>query len=123
MSTEARSHKQHMRMWSILNRITYKDWHLHVGRDSKRNFAPYLQWEFIAPCAKTGTPAKQRSRKWYLSEYMTESELVQTAFKAALTAEEHECREAFRYAGYRVFNPHVSVTALMTVCHREDVRE
>lgn len=53
---------------------------------------------------------------------MTESELVLTAFKAALTAEEHECRERFQYRGRRVLNPHVSVRALMDVCDIEDVR-
>lgn len=67
--------------------------------------------------------AEQSSRKWYLSRWMTESELVQTAFKAALTAEEHECRERFTYRGNRIFNPHISVRALMTVCADEDVRD
>jgi len=111
-------------MHAVLGRVSYKDnWQLIVGIDEKRSDAPFLRWEFIAPCAKTGKLSKQLGRKWYLSEYMTESELVLTAFKAAITAEEHESREQFRYAGYRVFNPHISIAALISVCHLEDVRE
>lgn len=113
-----------VRMEAVLKRVSYKEeWTLTLGIDHKRNEAPYLRWAFIAPCAKTGVLERQLGRKWYLSEHMTDSELVTTAFKAALTAEEHECREQFRYYGYRIFNPHISVAALVTVCHREDVRK
>lgn len=111
-----------MQISDALSAIRYKDWSLRVGADASRNYAPFLQWRFNAACVKTGEICEQPGRKWYLSEHMTESELVGTAFKAALTAEEHECREAFTYHGCRVFNPHLSVRVLMTVCDEEDVR-
>jgi hypothetical protein len=109
-------------MYKVLTEVHYKDWTLIFGNDPTRNNAPYLQWAFDALCPKTNTVSRQTSRKWYLSSFMTESELVLTAFKAALTAEEHECREHFKYKARRIFNPHISVEALIAVCHIEDVR-
>lgn len=105
----------------IVHAVSYKDWTLHLRTDdgSERH---YLQWAFITRCVKTDRNECQWSRKWYLSPHMVESEVVGTAFKAAITAEEHECRESFTYAGRRIFNPHVSVRALMSVCDVEDVR-
>ena len=53
-------------------------------------------------------------RKWAfdLSAHMTVSEIIQTAFKAFLTFEEHECREAFTYCGQRVLGPHLDLEQL-----------
>jgi hypothetical protein len=103
--------------------VKYKDWVLHLGRDSGEDGRIYMQWQFKAACAKTGEVCDQSGRKWYLSPHMTVSELVTTAFKAALTAEEHECRENFTWNGKRIFNPHVDVAALWDVCDQEDVRD
>lgn len=61
-------------------------------------------------------------RKWRLSEHMTRSEVVQTAFMALLAWEEHEAREAFRYIGARVFGPHISIEALINAADRIEVR-
>jgi hypothetical protein len=110
------------RLRCILSEVSYKDWALDVKLDPHRNLAPYMQWRFKARCAKSGECAEQAGRKWYLSPHMTESELVLTAFKAALTAEEHECREQFSYRGHRILNPHVSVQALISICAVQDVR-
>lgn len=103
----------------ILGAIAYKNWRLNTGVDNGRT---YMQWVFRGVCAKTGQLELQHCRKWYLSPHMTESELVQTAFAAALAAEEHECREFFQYKGFRPFNPHISVDAILGVCEQEDVR-
>lgn len=103
----------------ILDEVKYKDWELHIGVDNGRL---YLQWRFKAACSKTGEACEQSGRKWQLSTWMTQSELVNTAFKAALTAEEHECREHFKWNGKRIFNPHISVEALAAVCDNEDGR-
>lgn len=108
------------RLAAIAAGINYKDWCLVVRLDDGGR--PYLQWQFIAQHATTAKYSQQHGRKWFLSYHMTESEVVFTALKAAVTAEEHECRERFTYGGYRIFNPHVSVHALMEICHREDVR-
>lgn len=104
----------------VLAAVKYKDWRIHIGVDGDRL---YMQWKFQAQCSKTGEVCGQLSRKWYLSKHMTRSELVGTAFKAALTAEEHECREHFTYIGKRIFNPHIDVIELATICDQEDVRD
>src|ERR1700722_19292527 len=52
---------------------------------------------------KTGKPEKQKTRKWFISEHATESEIVQTALKCILTSAEHNVREHFSYCGMSVF--------------------
>lgn len=47
---------------------------------------------------------------------MTKSEVVQTAFKAVLTAVEHETRETFLYRNKAIFGPHYNVDALLKLC-------
>lgn len=111
-----------LRIRAVIEKVTYKDWRLEFKLDPLRNFAPFIRWCFSANCGKSGQITGQSGRMWYLSQHMTESELVLTAFKAALTAEEHECRERFQYRGRRILNPHVSVRALWSVCENEGVR-
>lgn len=63
----------------------------------------------------------QHTRKWLLSPSMTDSEIVQTAFKLCMTSYEHRCREAFKYQGARIFGPHFDVHDLVALCNeRED---
>lgn len=66
---------------------------------------------------------EQRCRKWQLSRFMTPTELVRTAYKAALTAEEHEVGEYFKYKNELIFCPHINVEALLDTVDRLDVRE
>lgn len=69
----------------------------------------------------TNTFERQHTRKWLLSPSMTDSEIVQTAFKCALTSAEHRAREAFTYRGARIFGPHFDVEDLVKLCaDRED---
>ena len=106
------------RFRAILDRITYKDWTFHLGEKGGVHF---LQLHWTALCMVGGVPVCQHSRKWMLSEHMTDSEIVQTALLAVLTAEEHEAREQFLFDGAAVFGPHFSVRALAEVQER-DVR-
>lgn len=51
--------------------------------------------------------------RWWLVEAKdSESDVIRTAFKAAITWEEHELRERFRYKGVAVFGPHFDVERL-----------
>lgn len=80
----------------------------------------YLVGRFYAPdnfadvkgAAGISFPVEQSTRKWLLSPFMTDSEIVQTAFKMILTAFEHEIREQFRYDGAPIFGPHFDVNDL-----------
>lgn len=44
---------------------------------------------------------------------MCKNEIVTTAFKAVMTAMEHEVRENFRYRGASIFNPHMDPDKLV----------
>lgn len=108
---------------AILAEVTYKPgWTLDTDIDGRGE--AYMVWRWRAPDASGhygGTMAVS-GRRWFISPYMSRSELVNTALLAALTAEEHETREFFRYKGKRVFNPHVNVERLFEVCEDEDNR-
>jgi len=65
-----------------------------------------------AACNITHQPTSWTGRKWFLSEHMTKSEIVTTAFKAIMTAVEHETREQFLYRGASIFDPHYDVDCL-----------
>ena len=91
----------HLRAW--LADVSFRDWQFLLRLDGAR---PYLQ--VAAP-----DDGGWASRKWFLSPHMTHSEIVQTAFKAVLTATEHEVREAFRYKGHAVYSPHYDVERLV----------
>ena len=101
-----------MNPYSVLSEVHYKDWRFYVAQSGGRH---YLQVRFDG----------QHGRKWLLSPHMTRSEVVATALKAVLTAEEHEAREEFTYLGEAVFGPHLDVDALYDVCvgTQPDVRE
>lgn len=72
----------------------------------------------------SGEPCHIRAgRKWYISEYATDSEVVQTALLAALQFEEHEAREAFRFDGERIYGPHIDAISLAAVCRTLDIRK
>lgn len=95
----------------VLRAIKYKDWVFTVEsrtwKFEKINDTLYfLRVEFKTPNTETQDDASWKGRKWLLSERMTDSEIVQTAFKAVLTAEEHETREQFKYHGQAVLAPH-----------------
>jgi hypothetical protein len=83
----------------------------------------YFQVIWRGTDSETGLEAEQRSRKWQLSYHMTRSEIVQTALKAVLTAEEHEVRENFRYRGKAIFGPHFDVDELVNMMPEQDVRK
>lgn len=116
----------------IVENIEYKDWTFHVGftdgpvtigEISTLHCQIYLQVRFKTINCRTGESYIAHGRKWLLSHHMVKSELVGTAMKAVLTAEEHEVRECFRYNGKAIFNPHIDVDALVAVCDTLETRE
>ena len=118
-------------MRETLAKVQYPGFEFGVGQDvlispchsrTKRGRI-YLQIKCPgATCSVTGEPYDWSGRKWFLSPHMTPSELIQTALKAALTAAEHEVREAFTYKGKAIFGPHIDVEELVAVCDRKSKR-
>jgi len=82
----------------------------------------YLQVETDTIDVETGESVRFQGRKWKLSKHMTESEVVQTCFKAISTFIEHETRENFTYLNRRVFGPHIDVNKLWEICQYTDER-
>lgn len=113
-----------VRIGHLLDQITYKDWAIIVAESDPGRY--YLQTRFAAPDNSTGEVESWSGRKWQLSTHMTDSEIVQTALKAVLTAEEHEAREKFLYRGRAIFGPHIDVGRLWELTEGEsalDVRQ
>lgn len=81
-----------------------------------------IQAQFYA-ADTDGNMQLQSGRKWYVSPYSTESELVQTMLKAVLTATEHEVREKFMYRGKAIFGPHFDVNCLAIMLPMEQIRD
>lgn len=105
-------------MKSIIELIEYKDWTIDIYSNDEGT--PYLQVSFFERDLVTGQLSIQKSRKWLMSYHMTVSEVVQTAFKAVLTAEEHELREKFRYKNRTIFGPHFHVDALVELAKSKE---
>lgn len=57
-----------------------------------------------------------------MSQHACRSEIVGTLFKLVLTSLEHEARELFRMNGQAVYDPHVDVNALASVCGMHEAR-
>lgn len=95
----------------IVSNCKFEDWLLEVKMDGDR---PYLQVHVLnGKDSETGLPMEWTGRKWMLSPHMVPNEVVTTAFKAVMTAMEHEIRESFRYKGVAIYNPHLDPDALV----------
>lgn len=57
-------------------------------------------------------PGPMEGRNWFLPSTANASDVIRTAFKAAVTWAEHETREMFRYRGDAIFGPHIDVERL-----------
>jgi hypothetical protein len=71
---------------------------------------------------ETGARQTWHGRKWHIPATATESDVVRTAFKAAVTWQEHEAREAFTYRGSSVFGAHCDVDDLVRMLQARSAR-
>ena len=76
----------------------------------------YLQGQYEDKDIDTGVLETQYTRKWLLSPAMSDSEIIQTAFKLCMTSFEHQCREGFKYKGELIYSPHYDAEALYELC-------
>lgn len=83
----------------------------------------YIQIVYWAPNHGKGVKKMWKGRKWYLSEYMTDDEIIKTAYLAFRTCIEHEILESFLVDGKLLFNPHVSFEELLKISHKEVARK
>jgi len=100
---------------------------IFVCRDQKwptENTEPrvYIQMHYRTVDIRTEEMEAYKGRKWYLSEHMTDDEIIKTCYLAFRTCVEHEVLEGFRVEGVSIFNPHVDYKELIKVADREVVR-
>lgn len=89
----------------------HETWLIEVKMDGSRQ---YLQVHAIdGRDSETGKIIEWTGRKWMLSPHMCKNEIVTTAFKAVMTAMEHEVRESFKYREGPIFNPHLDPDRLV----------
>ena len=94
-----------------------------VYRDENGEGRIYLQVEYRAKCNKTKELKSWKGRKWYLSEYMTDDEIIKTAWCAFEATIKHEAMESFKVNGQPLFNPHTPYDVLLTVSNKEIKRD
>jgi len=107
---------------AVVDLVEYKDWKFVLIEKSED--VVLLQIHFMAPDNESGGEAiLQKGRKWYLSPWMCNTEIVQTVWAAVSRAELHEIQEQFLYKGFSIWNNHVDVDALVEVAYRIDQRD
>lgn len=108
------------RCMGVLQHATFMNYTFGVNASPRGEV--YLQGYYPDADIYTGREELQTTRRWLLSPQMTDSEIVQTAFKLCMTSMEHRTREAFKYQGARIFGPHFDVQDLVRLCKdgRED---
>lgn len=94
-----------------------------VQEDKKGGQRAYIQLEYYARCSKTKRIETYKGRKWYLSEHMTDDEIVKTVYAAFEMAVKHEVLEGFTVDDIPLFNPHVDFEELLKISHKEVTRE
>lgn len=84
----------------------------------KGNDVWLLQMQYMEPdVEKPGSePVVQGTRKWYISPFMTESEVVETAWACVTRSMMHVASEHFTYMGKRVYSQHFDVRARLEMC-------
>lgn len=104
MSSTFQNRAELVRLMTVVSRIQFPG--VHVELENKEHGLALRVHCPNGVCAVTGEAAPWEGRAWPVSLSITNGDLVQTAFKAILTAVEHEARELFTFQGERVMDPH-----------------
>lgn len=83
----------------------------------------YIQVLYSTVCNKTNYLKEWKGRKFYLSDHMTDDEIIKTCYFAFKTAIEHEIMEGFTVEDKILFNPHTNYKSLLKVSNDEIRRE
>ncbi len=102
-----------------INLMGTKFWvQAHVDKKND-NGRIYLQVIYYADCQKTNEHKEWHGRKFYLSDHMTDDEIIKTAYLAFKLAVEHEVMESFKINDIVLFNPHINYKELLEISHKE----
>jgi hypothetical protein len=92
------------------------------AEDKKGGNRVYIQVIYNAPCSKSKEIEQWKGGKHYLSEHMTEDEVLKRVWVAIEAAVKHEVMEGFKFDGIVVFNPHLNFRELLKISHKEVMR-
>lgn len=95
---------------AVVDRVNFRGWSFIVG---ELGDGFYIQVSFPESDTETGKDVICKGRKWYVSSWATQEEIVKTCWLAVEIATRHEAMEAFTYAGLSIFHPHTGLNALM----------
>jgi hypothetical protein len=101
------------RVAAVLSGVQFQNYEFKVREG---HGGAFIQAFYVDADVYTMDYEQQVTRKWLVSPEMTDSEIVSTAFKCAMTSMEHRCREEFLYKGARIFGPHFDVEDLVKLC-------
>lgn len=114
------------RVFNLLKRVKCMcmgvNFYIIISEDKKGGDRFFIQLEYLAPCSKNTHVESWKGRKWYLSEHMTDDEIIKTVWCAFEAAVKHEVMEGFTVDGVVLFNPHVNFEELLSVSHKEVTR-
>jgi len=99
-----------------------KSFDIIIETDKINGSRVYIQLGYWSRCCKTGNEENWKSRKWYLSEFMTDDEIIKTCYSAFRMCIEHEILEGFKVDGKILFNPHINFEKLLEISTEEVVR-
>lgn len=92
-------------------------------KDNKGHGRVYIQCFYYAQCTKGGSLDTWKGKKHYLSEFMTDDEIIKQCYVAFEAAVKHEMMEGFKYNGTILFNPHADFRELLKISKKEVTRE
>jgi len=95
---------------TTLANVKYRNCGIMLGRSGET-----MWFQFTYPVVEKGVSRTAYARRWIIEPNWSAWQLVATAFKAALTVEEHEAREAFLYKGAAVFYPHNDLEEMVSI--------
>jgi hypothetical protein len=99
----------------ILGRIKFQD---RTFRLLEKGDGFLLQMQYMEPDVNIpgSEPVLQSTRKWYISPYMSPTEIVETAWACVCRSQMHVASEHFTYKGHRVYSQHFDLAGRMSLC-------
>ena len=103
---------------AIIDRIHFMD---RTFRLLDKGDGYLLQMRYMEPDVdKPGSePTLQSTRKYYVSPYMTDSEIVETCWLCVQRSQLHVASEHFTYAGRRIYSQHFHLDARVEACDED----
>lgn len=118
--------KMLLKVKTLLSRVSLscldKSFDIIIDVDKINGSRVFIQMGYWSKCCKTHKEESWKGRKWYLSEFMTDDEIIKTCYCAFEAAVKHEIMEGFKVDGKILFNPHINFEELLKISDKEITR-